>query len=125
MKAAIFIVGLVIGIVCGGGAILYLQERNKNPDSNTIVFAGKFFYDSKDFVGVSGTLTGDGQAYPNNSYSIGCYKDRGECWLSSVQEIGGHQVGRMDAPYEYEIKKWSQSEVVAGDDGTFGCYKTT
>ena len=35
------------------------------------------------------------------------------------------QISRMDAPHECEICKWTPQEVVAGDDGSFGCFKTT
>jgi len=64
-------------------------------------------------------------AYPNNTYSFGCYKDGMECWLTSVNAIGGVQIGRMDAPYAYEMLKWTQYEVVAGFEGQFICLKTT
>jgi hypothetical protein len=125
MKWALLIVGLVIGFVGGAGSLIYLQERNKDTGEMSIVFAPKNYYENEALVAVSGTLTGDGMAYPNNTYSIACFKDRKECWLTSVNAIGGQQIGRMDAPYEYEIRKWSPYEVVAGGDGTFGCSKTT
>lgn len=65
-------------------------------------------------------------AYPNNTYSIACFKDRKECWMTSANAIGANQIGRMDAPYNYSIRTWSAYEVVAGDDGvTLGCFKTT
>jgi hypothetical protein len=125
MKWALLIVGLVVGFVGGVAALLHLQQGNKESGEMSIVFAKKMYYEMGDFVTVSGTLTGPGQAYPNNTYSIGCWKDRKECWLTYVSAIGGQQIGRMDAPYSYDIRKWSDYEVVAGDDGTFGCSKTT
>jgi hypothetical protein len=125
MRAVLFIVGLLIGAVCGAGGIIYLQDRNKDTGEMSIVFAAKNYYESPAVVTVSGTLTGEGLAYPNNTYSIACFQDRKECWMTSVQAIGGEQIGRMDAPYEYEIRKWTPEEVVAGDDGSFGCFKTT
>jgi hypothetical protein len=45
--------------------------------------------------------------------------------MTYVQAIGSQQIGRMDAPFEYAIRKWSPYEVVAGDDGGLGCAKTT
>src|ERR1700736_4843025 len=101
MRAVLFIVGLLIGAVCGAGGITYLQERNKDKGEMSIVFAPKNYYESPAVVTVSGTLTGEGLAYPNNTYSIACIQERKECWMASVQAIGGQQVGRMDAPYEY------------------------
>jgi hypothetical protein len=125
MKWALLIVGLVVGFVGGVGGILYLQQGNRDTGEMSIVFAKKLYYETPALVIVSGTLTGEGLAYPNNTYSIACFQDRKECWATSVQAIGGQQIGRMDAPYSYDIRKWSAYEVVAGDDGTFGCSKTT
>jgi hypothetical protein len=48
-----------------------------------------------------------------------------ECRLTSVNAIGGVQIGRMDAPYAYEMRKWTQYEVVAGFESQFSCLKTT
>jgi hypothetical protein len=64
-------------------------------------------------------------AYPNNTHSLGYYKHRLECWLTSVNAIGGAQIGRMDAPYPYEMRTWTQYEVVAGFESQFSCLKTT
>jgi hypothetical protein len=33
------------------------------------------------------------------AYSFGCYEDRMECWLISVNAMGGVKIGRMDASY--------------------------
>jgi len=125
MRVVLLFVGLVLGFASGAGAIIYLQDRNKDTGEMSIVFAPKNYYESTEVVMVSGTLTGGGMAYPNNTYSIACFQDRKECWLTSVQAIGGLQIGRMDAPYEYEVRKWSPYEVVAGDEGAFACLKTT
>jgi hypothetical protein len=105
MKGIILVAGIIVGIIVGAGCPLYLQGRNKSADDNTIIFASKFFYDNKDVVMVSGTMTGEGQAYLNNSYSIGCFKDRSECWLTSIQQIGNRLVSQIDTPYQYEIQK--------------------
>lgn len=125
MKWGVFIIGLLIGAIGGAGGILYFIEKNKSADDGNVVFAQKNFYDTEQMVLVSGTMTGTGIAYPNNTYAIGCYKDQKECWLTSVDQIGPNHIGRMDAPYSYEITKWTPYEVVAGADGTFGCFKTT
>jgi hypothetical protein len=125
MRMVLLLVGLAIGLLSGAGAMIYLEERNKDTSEMAIIFAKKLYYDTPDVVTVSGTLTGEGLGYPNNTYSIGCFKDRKECWMTSVQAIGGLQIGRMDSPYAYDVHKWSAYEVVAGDDGTFGCTKTT
>lgn len=124
-KWVLLIVGLIVGFVGGAAAILYLQQGNKETGEMSIIFAKKLYYENSDLVTVSGTLTGPGQAYPNNTYSIACFKDRKECWMTYASAIGRQQICRMDAPWVYDVRKWSDYEVVAGEDGAFGCSKTT
>jgi hypothetical protein len=83
-----------------------------------IVFAQKLFTDIPNIgsVGISGTLTGDGVGYKNNTISISCFKDRGECYVSSVQQIGHNQIGRMQNVDIFPITKWNADEVVAIQD---------
>src|SRR5882672_8284588 len=111
MKWVLHIVGLLIGGIGGAGGVLYLVERNKTAAETDVVFAQKNFYDTEEMIGASGTMTGASIAYPNNSYSIGCYRDRKECWLTSVEQIGRNLMGRMDAPYAYENSKCPPDEV--------------
>ena len=88
-----------------------------------IVFSRKAFLDSETipalrgqispWVNISGTLTGDGVGYPNNTNNIICRKDTRICLVSSVQQIGPNQVGRLDSPTPYDIKKWDSDEIIA------------
>jgi hypothetical protein len=117
--------GVIVGFVGGVSALIYLQERNKDGVESSIIFAPKNYYDSDAMVAVSGTLTGQGIAYPNNTYSIACFQERKECWMTSVDAIGAQQIGRMDAPSEYDIRSWTKNEIVAAYDAPFGCFKTT
>src|SRR5262249_41666690 len=64
-------------------------------------------------VGISGTLTGDGVAYKNNTHSISCSKSRRECYVASIEQIGPNQIGRLDYVEIIPITKWSADEVVA------------
>jgi hypothetical protein len=41
-------------------------------------------------------------------------------WLCQIAFLD-----RMDAPYAYEMRKWTQNEVVAGFESQFSCLKTT
>jgi hypothetical protein len=126
MRWVLFVVGLLIGLIGGAGGMLYLVMQNKAAaETDEIVLAPKAFFDNDASVSASGTMTGDGLAYSNNSYSIGCYRDHKECWITGFEQIGPKQIGRMDAPYSYDIVKWTPYEVVAGDDGGIGCFKTT
>lgn len=76
MKMGRFPCRLLIGAIGDAGGILYLIEKNKVADDDNIVFAQKSFYDTEQMVAVSGTMTGAGIAYPNNTYSIGCYNQK-------------------------------------------------
>lgn len=86
-------------------------------------FLGDYFEQS---VSVSGTMTGEGIAYRNNQYGITCIREKMECWISSMEQIGPNQIGRMDSPYSYPVLRWTASEVVAGDTEPFiNCAKVT
>jgi hypothetical protein len=96
-----------------------------------IIFAAKTFYDNKDngdfgYIGISGTMTGKGLAYPNNTYAVSCIAFYKACFVSYVQQIGHAQIGRMENPAAYPIIKWSDYEVVARDEETaLDCYRVT
>jgi hypothetical protein len=126
MRWVLLLVGLVVGFVSGAGSIIYIQMSNaRDTGEMSIVFAPKNYYDTEQVVAVSGTLTGPGMAYPNNTYSIACYQEMKECWMTYVDAIGAQQIGRMDAPSAYDIRSWTRNEIVAGYDAPFGCFKTT
>jgi hypothetical protein len=126
MRWVLLLMGLVVGFTGGAGSIIYLQMSGaKDTGEMSIVFAPKNYHDTERLVAVSGTLTGPGMAYPNNTYSIACYQEMKECWMTYVDAIGAQQIGRMDAPSAYDIKSWTRNEVVAGYDAPFGCFKTT
>jgi hypothetical protein len=92
-----------------------------------ITFAPKNFFElGDDSVGISGTLTGDDLAYKNNTRSVLCMKERKECYVSSIEQIGDHQIGRLDYVSIYPITKWSTYEVTAAEElSDFGCSRTT
>jgi hypothetical protein len=59
--------------LCAALAVVLAHEAAAANDD--IVFAPKNFADQSEFVGISGTLTGDDIAYKNNTYAIACIKD--------------------------------------------------
>jgi hypothetical protein len=111
-KLASFVVGLFVGILCGAAALIYLQAQRVVP-TDEIVFAAKNFYDASaiqvGYVTISGTVTGDGLAYPNNTRSISCWSDIKQCYVAEIEQIGHNQIGQMTSPYPYPIVKWSAS----------------
>jgi hypothetical protein len=86
------------------GSVMWINNAQCADDD--IVFAPKNFADTDLAVGISGTLTGDGLAYKNNTRSIFCIKDRGECLVASIEQIGDHQIGRLDYVYVLPITRW-------------------
>lgn len=123
MRAVLFIVGLLVGLVCGMAGLISLR------DEISTEFAKKSFRDDKeDFVSVSGTLTGEIE-FPNNSCSIACYRGLNQCWIACVQAISGSLLGPITAPFFYEIQSWTANEIVAASSVSSGaliaCYRTT
>jgi hypothetical protein len=80
-----------------------------------IIFPTKVFLGTKAYVAAKGTLSTDWMAYKNNTYSIFCVPD--ECIVASVSQIGPKQVGNIDGPTTYSIKRWTEDdEVIAEGD---------
>jgi hypothetical protein len=65
-------------------------------------------------VNISGTPTGNGVSYPNNTSNISCYSESRICRVSSVEQIGFDQIGRMGSPISYDFKKRDGDERPAG-----------
>ena len=106
-----------------------LSSVNAQKEDEDIVFAEKNFFDSGQIngdVAISGTLTGEGLSYRNNTYSVTCYYERRECFISSIEQIGPKLIGRLAYPEIYPITKWNAYEVVATEDASdFRCAKVT
>jgi len=123
MKVVVFIVGLVVGLGCGAGGLIYLKYGMSTE------FARKSYNDDKnEVVTVSGTLTGEIE-FPNNTCSIACYRDLDQCWIACVQAISETQLGPITAPFFHEISSWTANEIVATSSVSSGafiaCYRTT
>ena len=123
LKLVVFVVGLAVGLECGAVGLIYLKDRIPTE------FAKKSYNDDKDdVVTVSGTLTGEVE-FPNNTCSIGCYRDLKQCWIACVQSIGGTQLGPITAPFFHEISSWTANEITATSSVSAGvliaCYRTT
>jgi hypothetical protein len=127
MKWILFVVGLVLGAIGAFATVVYAHMNRLEERDDNIVFSDKTYSDLGDeSVGISGTLTGPGVGYPNNTYSISCYKKRGECWYNSIEQIGKNQVGRLDFVGSIPIRQWNAYEVIASDDpSALSCWKIT
>ena len=95
--------------------------------SAQIRFDEKNYADQMDLsVGISGTMRGEGVIYKNNSYAIWCIKDRRECLVTSIEQIGDNLMGRLEYPYSVPIIRWTDHEVVAETEvNTWTCVKTS
>ena len=123
MRAVVFIFGLVVGLGFGVGGLTYPNGLISTE------FTRKVYHDdNSDVVTVSGTLTGEIE-FPNNSCSIGCYRDLKQCWFACVQATGGSQLGPITAPFFHEVSSWTDKEIVATSAAFSGalvaCYRTT
>jgi hypothetical protein len=125
-KWVLFIVGIVVGAVGVFAWFVWMQMRNTAGPDDDLMFAEKNFFEFQDMsVYISGTLTGEGLGYPNNTYAISCIHDKGDCWIASVEQIGPKHVGRMDNPYSIPITKWDKNEIVASEEPSmFACVRT-
>jgi len=101
-------------------------------NSQNFPFGIKVFYDSVEtatgdgFVTIKGTLTGDGVSYKKKFINVACYRDRGECLVSSIEQIGSNQLSSLNGPSIYPITKWDAYEVIAtGSGDTVDCRKVT
>ena len=108
---------------------LYIEQlRKPGPlGNNNIIFGEKFYYENpdEDAVYVTGTMTGPGIAYPNNTVGLTCYRDRNYCSYTSVHAIGANHIARMDPPNEYDIVKWDDHEIIAENQSMVDCQKIT
>jgi hypothetical protein len=90
-----------------------------------IIFGKKIFSDLGGIVSISGTVTGDGVRYKNNSVNVTCYKDYSECLVVEIDQIGERQVGSIDTPLYFPIIKWDSYEVIAELDVLDSCLSDT
>ena len=132
MRWGSFVAGVLVGAAgMFAMGIYWLISREKVPSENDILFSPKAYHESEFIVDaglvyIAGTMTGQGLAYPNNTYSITCYQNRRECLVAYAEAIGGNQIGRMDMPTIYPVVKWSGYEIVAQDEVTeIGCVRVT
>jgi hypothetical protein len=90
---------------------------------NEIKFDGKHYSDGDEAVGISGTMKGDGVTYKNNTYAIWCMKERRECLVSSIAQIGPNLMGRLDYPFIVPIARWTDSEIFATEHASeWACF---
>jgi len=116
---------IALGTVMLATALCF--DHSQGGADDDIVFEPKAFVDLPDYgmITVSGTLTGDGTGYKNNTITISCFKDRRECYIASIQQIGHNHMGSIDVDI-FPIMKWNADEVVAAGDITeLNCSRTT
>jgi hypothetical protein len=100
----------------------FVQPAQQVKYDEDIVFPVKVFVGTRAYVAAKGTLSADWIAYKNNAYSIVCVPD--ECIVASVNQIGSKQVGSIDGPMTYPVKRWTdEAEVVAEGDAL--CARST
>ncbi len=125
-----------VSMLIGAAAVVFFFGLARSPEKDNVITLGdKNYFDNNDYsVSVSGTLTGKdmdrGDQYLNNSYRIVCIKERMECMVAYIQQIGPNQTGNVDVGCCSPITKWNEYEIVAVDprpEETFDwhCFRTT
>jgi hypothetical protein len=124
-------VGVLLLLVVATSACEQHSQQATNPDQD-VVFAAKAFYNGEraggieEIVYIAGALTGAHVGYPNNYTVITCYRTHMECVVVSIDQIGSHQLGRIDIPDFYDVTKWDKDVIIAGGQSDlFNCYHLT
>jgi hypothetical protein len=127
MKWTLFVLGLLIGAAGTFTAVRFAPGKAPSPDDDQIVFPEKVFAQSPTWVTISGTLTGEGLGYPNNTYIVACNQETNGCDVTYIEQIGQNQMGRLAVPVTYPVVKWNDDEVVATTSGLseIMCSKST
>lgn len=113
---------LLVAVIALGPSVPALADGT----TADIIFAEKAFYATPQYVDVSGQLSGQGIGYPNNTTDISCYRDRGECMSSTIEQIGPNQLGRLQPPFIFQVTRWGAESVTAVEGGdALDCYRVT
>lgn len=99
------------------------SHSNETSGGKEIFFPVKLFVGTKSFVSARGTLSADWIAYKNNTFSILCTAEDG-CIVASISQIGWNQIGTLDGPTVYPLKKWTEDAEVVAEDHTL-CSRIT
>jgi hypothetical protein len=116
-----------------GFAVATLLLLGCTPDKTTdetILFGPKRFNvmpfgPGLEQVFVSGTLTGDGVGFPDNTYSIYCRQDSMDCWITDVVQVAPNQIGDLQVPINYAVTRWDADVVVVGSANLYPCRRDT
>jgi hypothetical protein len=73
----------------------------------------------------SGTWTGEGIGYKNNTNRIICYQKDMICTIQSVEQIGEKQISSIAYPTQYSISKWDSDTIISSIDDKINCHKST
>lgn len=115
---ALILLAMSIGVVLGC--------TQHEPKDQPILFGQKRFNDLPgDAIFVSGTLTGKGVGFPNNTYGIYCSRPEMQCVVVDVVQVGPNQVGDLSVPLIYEVTSWNDDMVVAFTMDAIGCRRET
>jgi hypothetical protein len=102
--------------------VTWLRQPSQQAQKVDLFFPVKTFVGADAWVLAKGTLTGDWVTYKNNTYSIQCRPD--QCVVADVSQIGPKNIGSLNGPEVYPIKRWTdKAEVVAERDNV--CTRTT
>jgi hypothetical protein len=115
LRVRYFAVAMASMLFGAAVTLIFLAFPRHSGEEHEIMLSDKSYADRGPDavqVGISGTLTGEGVAYKNNTYNILCEKERRVCDVASFEQIGPNQMGSLDYVGSYSITKWNAYEVV-------------
>ena len=117
------------GAVLGATTIYFAARFERPPEADrNIVFPIKVVSDlgpNGGFVGVQGTLAGEGVGYENNTVGIFCSKSDMRCLTIVVEQIGFNHIGSIEPPGELAITEWTPMVIAATSAPDGACVQTT
>lgn len=111
-------------------AILLVGCSPKERPDDRILFGPKRFNvipfgPGLETIAVSGTLTGEGIDYANNSVLIYCRQEAMDCWIVDIAQVGPNQIGDLQIPTNYAVTRWDADVVVMGSANLYPCRRET
>jgi hypothetical protein len=85
---------LLVSCVAFSNVTAIGQSLSQNSPEQVIQLLPKTYFENDQVINVTGTLTGEGVLFKNNSYTITCEKERRACIAQSLP-IGFESGGRI------------------------------
>lgn len=127
-KAALFVVGVVIGGFAVGWTLHQPSIGTVEAEPWALPNFSYFEYKlaGREDVFITGSLIGDDAAYKVNTWNIRCAKPDMTCRVADVEEIGRRQLGQINVD-DWTVTSWTPTKIIAQDTvgETSNCARST